>query len=504
MAWFDFPDDKGDLYYVFFPITLTRNISQAGDTSSFLKQTIGIAPHTNRFQRDLTNLLIFDEVLVAILSIIFLLAVDAAIGTILLRTTGGNVSLSRFFINKSVELTRTFRFRHIIKERDREHRPRLLLLAFAFIFFSLTLAVTIFVLTTRRSTPVSNARKTLELVQPVNPDWNAVRNDTTRSINRPCTVMRLLRARQFKTTINTCVVSSMSPIEFDPFERAEGNVSMTITSNMHAYGAEHSVTIGEESANFSARAYVTFDDERVRVLRQRTIFRSRAAQVYTVHKNLVGYLLSAYQRATNDDRITLDFMKRLQFTSDTDEGPAYNITQVGDGSGFVSAQSTLHRTELTALLPRGPAALRFAQSVFKASTAIGVTSAAVSDLLENEGESMAEAVVWRDPSRRLNWLSLLIMSLSALFILFALRLCLRPIATQEIADVLVTRAADEAAERDAFRSKEDEPKSTKFVKVASLSNEREYHYGAETLQNTELGREEYQENVQAGGHIPYM
>lgn len=504
MAWFDFPDDKGDLYYVFFPITVTRNISQSPNTSSFLKHTIAIGPRTNVFQRDLTNLLTLDEVFLAVLSIIFLLAVDAAIATILLRTTGGNVSLSRFFINKSVELTRSFRFTHITKERDREHRPRLLLLSFAFIFFSLALALTIFVLTTRISTPVSNATKTLELVQPVNPDWNAVRNDSTRSINRPCTVMRLLRACQFKTTINTCVVSSMSPIEFDTFERAEGNVPMTITSDMHPYGAEHNVTIGDDSAYFSARAYVTFDDDRVRVLRQRTIFRSRAAQVHTFHKNLVGYLLSAYQRATNDDRITLDFMKDLEFTSETFEGPPYTITQVGDGSGFVRAQSTQHKTQLTALLPRGPAALRFAQSVIKASTAIGVTSADVTDLLEDEGESIAEAVVWRDPSRRLNWLSLLIMSLSALFILFALRLCLKPIATQEIADVLVARAADEAAERDAFRSKEDEPKSTKFVRVSSLSNEREYHYGAETLQNPELGREEYQENMQPGGRVPYL
>lgn len=506
MSWFQFPDDKGELYNVFFPIHWTRNVSDAGDVSTFLKPTIGIASHTNAFDKDLTGLQKFDEVVVATLSLLLLLTVEAILATILLRTTGGNVSLFGFSVNKFVELTRGFRFRHMAQQKERNIRVRLFIASFAVLLFSFVTGVTVLTLTSREGRGVTNAKKTFELLQPFIPDWNAVRNDSLNSINRPCTVMSLLGARQGGTTMNTCLLSSLSPIEFEAFKVAEDEVNITIISDIHKYGAEHEIIIGEDSAVFSMRAYFSLSDHRVRILKQRTIFRNRARDMRVVHKNYVGYLFSAYERATNDSRMSFERLKELYLEDFTTEnGPLVDITQIGNGTGVVRTESTRHITKARGIIPQGIAALRFGQSLFKASTAVAITIADEDDLFENEGEWSTEAIVWRDTARDLNWLSLLILLLGALCILFVLRLFLKPIATQDVAGVLVSRAADEEAEREAFKSNK-EPSETRYVRVSSLSEEREYRYGAETSEDVGAAwiREEYQEKPEIAGHVPYM
>lgn len=502
--WQTLPDDKGELYYVFFPIYWTRNVSEARDVSAFLKPSIGTAPHTDVFDNILTSYSTFDEVMIAILSLLLLVTLDAIVSTILLRTNSGNVSLFGFSVNKFVELTRSFRFRHMTQPRDKKLRVRLFAASFAVLFLTFVIGVIILTLTARTARDVTNATKTFELIQPVNPDWNAVRNDSMTSINRPCTVMNLIGPIQGKTTINTCVLSSLSAIRFEPFEIAEDEVDMTIESDMHKYGAEHKVTIGEDSAVYSARAYFSFGDDQLRIMKQRSVLHNRARDVQIVHKNFIGYLFSAYERATKDSRMNLERLTELNLEDfATENGPTIDITQIGNGTGIARTESTRHVTKTRGIVPQGIAALRFGQSLFKGATAIGVTAADEDDLFVNLGESTGKAVVWQDHARDLNWLSLLIMLVCALGVLFTLRYFLRPIATQDVAGVMVRRAADEEAERQTFRTNKDLAE-TRYIRVSSLSDEREYRYGAEANEDAAWISKEYQEKSSLAGHVPYM
>lgn len=107
------------------------------------------------------------------------------------------------------------------------------------------LEVTVLFLTNPTYRSVTNNVVTLRLMQPSSPRWGGVRFHNRVSSNRPCTVTAFEYINQGSTRINNCITTSLFRTFSGPFDEIGGDIDLRIVSDLHDYGAENNVSIGE-------------------------------------------------------------------------------------------------------------------------------------------------------------------------------------------------------------------------------------------------------------------
>lgn len=454
-------DNTGRPYLAFNPEAIKdvfvrpKNATEVGvDICTFLSETLRVTlKATGVFSRELTTR---DDLILAFLSVMLLLVIEGTLTTILLRTYKGNVSNIGFSVKQFIELARDFKLRFLVRGRrnanpevPRRINFKLLITATSILLFIFGVEVLVLFLSSPRLIDVTNATTAFTLVEVVNPDWNEVRDNTGAGIIRPCTAVFLEGVEQDETQLNACLTSSGDTDAWEEtLQPVNNDVEVSIVSDIHEFGAEHEIRIGEHSAKFTARAYFNLRDAyrpnpllRQRLLRKRVMHLNRAAAIELVHKQYIAYLFTYYDRQFQDNQMDLKRLQGLKFNFSTEYGPEIAVIQIKQTPRFRKATSLRHTTNVTGVIPRGPEALRFALATLKASTAIALIGPDREDLNLESGSTWGwEALMWRETARTLNWLTLSLVLAAALMFFFALRWLLKPIATAEIAGAFVTSA----------------------------------------------------------------
>lgn len=467
-------DEFGKTYFT-WEVGPPFNAPIKGDNIvSFLSEDLKVQKWVeNIFLEDLTRSR--DEVLLAVLSLLLLLVIQGIVTTILLRTRDGQVSTFSFAVKQVVELAREFRLKRIWEGPRGTHGGRegtrsridlrLVIIAVIVVLGTFGLEVLVLFLTNLESRAVSNRSVALELVYPWNPDWNAVRFHNRASINRPCMAVSLIDVDQGSTRISSCMTSTFGTDAFGVFKKAEKEQRVTIITDVHEFGMEHQVQIGEEKeANYSGRAYFILGDEKPRIMARRSPNTFVKTKVDILHKQYLAYLFSIYKREVEDEDMNLarltEIEPQIKFreVEGVDVPIIFKIT--GNEKEIVrNSHSNRYISSFEGIVPAGKAALRFAQPVFKAAMAVKVGSGNMTDLLMDEGVKESFGVVWQEPIRVINWLSLTIVLVSALVILALLRFILKPVATAEIAGLFVKEAVGATWDRPPLRMEDSEKKS---------------------------------------------
>lgn len=469
--------------YVFNNSNL-RNISDIGtkDINHFLSPTLDIRRRVSGpFSSDLTSR---DDVFLAFLSLILLLIIDGLVSTVLLRTEDGNISNFGFSVKQIMEFIRDFNLRRIFKARTGggAHRKiinsKLVILAVSILMFTLGLEMAVLILTAPKPKDVLNSTATFRLVQPLTPKWDAVFFHTRASMNRPCQAVTFKKVAQAQTRINVCVSANMSETELKLFEKVDGDVKAKIVTYMHDYGADHMVTVADQAAMYSTRAYFTLGDRRSRLMSIDTRSPNETEQVEIIHKLYIAYLFSVYQRATQDERVDVNVLNSLGPVFVATDGGLREVLALPDKNISYRFPSKKYTTTVSGLLPRGSPALRVAQHVFAGATAINVSQPHTEDLFMEDGMMSVPAVVWRESVRDINWLSLCLIVASSLLILMMLRQVMKPVATAEVAGVFVKAAVGATMSRSPVELEEGE---LVYFKVTKDRGGGTYTYGAETL-----------------------
>lgn len=447
-------DNIGEPYVLFNALSIKKenlrplNVSERGaNMCTFLSETINVTRRaTGPFSTDLTAR---DDVILAIMSLLLILAIEGILTAILLHSRDGNVSNFGFSIKQFYELARELRLRYLFKGKRRKGstQPRrrinvkLLLIASAILLFTFGIEVLILFLSSPQLTDVYNTLTAFQLIEVVNPDWNEVRRNTGATIVRPCTAITFSGVEQEQNQIIACLTVNGTSRSFESFEEVEDDVSVTIVSDMHKFGAEHNITIGDVIATYAARAYFSLGDGKPRVMKQRRQVFNGDDTVELMHKQIIAYLFNSYVRETGDKSMNLERLTKLKFEFEVDYGPIINIIQTNGKERFRQVTSTRHTTTVKGKIPRGPAAFRYAQATLKASIAITLGDGARYDLLMGSGNNGGQpTLMWRETSRILNWLSLSIMLVGTLILFAILRCTLTPIGTAEIASAFVMGA----------------------------------------------------------------
>lgn len=449
-------DESGKPYFRWVCETACIDDFQLGsssDTTSFLKQELRVQRRlTALFTQDLTKR---DDVLLAVLSLFLLFLIHDIVTTVLLRTHRGQVSTFSFSVKQVVELAREFRIRRIFtgprapgnawpQHRRRKVNSRLIAIALLVVSFTFGLEVAVLFLTNLEFNAVSNDNVFFQLRHPFNPTWQEVRYHSTASLNRPCLAISLLRVDQGHTRISACVSTNLSSTEFRPFRNVSTETRFVIQSDWHEYGAEHTLRIEDMTVRYSGRAFYNLNDEMPRIMMERAAEDRVSERTRTLHRQLVAMLFSIYSRETGDQRMNLERLQGINFMELDDEngGEEVVITQVSENDTIrdIKVGSQRYFTFFDAVIPRGEPAFRVAQQVFKSSMGIQVMHGSnATDLFLGRGIEERRAEVWQEDGRVLNWLSLTIILVVTMVALGLLRVFLKPVATAEIAGVLVKR-----------------------------------------------------------------
>lgn len=413
------------------------------NVAPFVHDALVVSPvRTGRLSADLTAQ---DDILIAVLSLLLLFAIEGLVSAVLLRARRGSLHAFSFSVRRAADLARDFRLRSLLPRRDSPRRlsPRLLAVAAAVVLLSLAAQVAVLLLTSPARRTVTNAEATFRLAGPFLPLWADVWAHAAAFVARPCAALTLVGVAPAATRISACLTSDLPPLPDAPFARAQGRITATLTSDLHAYGAEHRVQIGDDAANFSARAYFRLSDGRERVMPRAGLRFDRQRKMHDVHMQYIAFLFTAYARATGDEVMSLAQLEnRTSFIFDEQEGPLVDIIAVNRRRIVIRRTSRRYVTTVRGVLPRGAAALQFARPVLKASIATMVAGPDDRDLIMASGSlGRADAVVWEEDFRHLNWLRLLIVLGSSFAVLTALRVALRPLGMAEIAGACVPDAA---------------------------------------------------------------
>lgn len=442
------------------------NASEVGNNiCTFLSETLVLSRQaTGIFFNDLTSR---DDLILAVLSLLLILVIEGILTTILLRTHDGKVSNIGFSIKQFVDLAREFKFRYLIWGR-RSSRPRkrnkinirLLAIATVILAFTFGLEVLVLFLSSPQLTDVTNETTAFTLRAVVNPDWNEVRTSTRAASNRPCTAVTFATddddgLEQGRSQISACLSSNLSTSSRSDikFEKAESVVNMTFVSQLHEFGAEHFITIGNLTASYTARAYFALDDQKDRLMRKRgRFFVKEEEYVAFLHKQFIAYLFTVYSRETKDTSMNLERLQKLNFKFKVENGENVDIVQINLRERFRHVTSTKYMTTVTGIIPNGMAALRFGQITLKGGSAITLGPPSRYDLVMGSGDTFGKkALMWRETSRTLNWLSLGSLLIATLLVFALLRFILKPAGTAEIAGAWVSAAL--AATREDDRRK---------------------------------------------------
>eukprot|EP00177_Eucheuma_denticulatum_P004860 GFKZ01008821.1.p1 GENE.GFKZ01008821.1~~GFKZ01008821.1.p1 ORF type:complete len:501 (-),score=55.82 GFKZ01008821.1:871-2373(-) len=464
-------DKWGGAYYSWtLNATNSRNLTHKvqSDVGSLLNPTIKITTvASSAFSTDLTSR---DDVLLAFMSLWLLLIIEGVVTTVLLRRWKGKISNFGFSIRQLISFVQEMNWRQVVLGRatSRGHRRKInfkiLTFALSVLLFTFGLEVAVLFLTEPELVEVKNDRVTFRLLQPVTPDWHDINFHFGRSIDLPCEAFALFNVEQAATRINGCVSSSVSGRPVVGFNLTDTVIDCEIVSDFHEYGAEHSVTIDGDTGMYSTRVYFTLGDERARVMLEGPMPRFQDQQVNTLHHQFVAYLFSIYSRETRhldqERRVGVETINAVETRSfSREDGPRVRVVDLPDSEEEVPSRRFV--TQFRGVIPRGTPALRLAQHFFRGAAAISVQNGDMTDFFIESGREEAEAVVWQETVRALNWLSLGIILIGSMIVLAVARQLLRPLTTSDIAGIYVKKAvgADEgrspveldwARERKAF------------------------------------------------------
>lgn len=477
------PPEKNNTYFL-SPIqpnhlnlsNITEVINACRFSSRFLKiDPLSIGP----FNRDLTRR---DDVFLAFISLLLLLAIEGIVATVLLRTIkSGPDSSFAFSVKLLIELVRDLHLPRRVNTK-RKLPTRLVLSAGALLTLVFGLEVLVLFLSEPHRVSVTNSQASLRLLYPIVPLYKGILFQTRASVDRPCTAISIRNTEyeidQGSTRINACVTTNLTgqPLAlFQKLTKDDGNVTITINSYTHRYGIEHTISVGELVAEYSARAYYSLSDNKPRLMSVEGFpSEHEANRVKHVHLQYVAALCSLYNLATKDS-INLQFLNRLQIPFHDQEGPQVKLLSLRGQS--ISTNSTNYTSTVTGLLPRGSIALRVGQQVFKHSIGIQVTDSNKTDLFLDNGTVREEsAAMWGENVRSLNWLSLFMALILTICALFILRFTLKPTTTSSIAAAFVKRSVGADSMRSPIELAKDEKTS---FRVYPPSFQR-YRFGAET------------------------
>lgn len=244
-----------------------------------------------------------------------------------------------------------------------------------------------------------------------------------------------------QTRLLSCVTTSAVGFCRARFTPADEELPVTIISDVHDYGVEHYISIGSESAKYSARGQIKFHKGDRTLLKNRGLTPEQT-QFRFVHRQFLAFLFNMYRNRTEDSSMDLDLLNSIQLHFTAETGPKVFVLALnGEAAGrSLWTLSMRHKTTFTAKIPKGQTALRFAGIFFRASTGLKVTGPDLWNFYLPKGENIEkESTMWLEQSRTLNWVTLLAVTLSGIVLLLILRLLLKPIGIVEIADIYVDR-----------------------------------------------------------------
>lgn len=423
-----------------------RNVSST-NFSTFLAENISVTPQvTNNFSSDLTEA---DDFLLAILSLVLLLIIENTFSTALLRTNRGNVSNYGFSVKQFIDMFREFRVWNLVPGQRRQRTLTrvnfsLLVIALVSLTVNLVLEGVVLYLSSPEMLKVTNDIASYTLANVVMPSWDQIQHAGALATLLPCSKITMLGVFQGNNQLSLCMVSNKTSSFDYRFELSTERVKMIMTSDVHEFGVDHLVTVGNLSTKYIGRGYFTLGDvnlinKRNRLLREREST-ERDEAVATVHKQLIAFLFSQHRKKAKNSAMTLERLEALQFDFVIGTGDPVRILKTGHRTRFREVLPVRYTTTVSGIIPSGPETFRFAHAFLKGAIGVAITGPDTKDLQLETGDIVAvKDWLWKEGSRKLNWLSLSILLLAALSALFILRHLLLPVSTADIAAEYVTR-----------------------------------------------------------------
>lgn len=452
-------DAKGQTYLaanpnLFAPKLPPENASEtAVDIATFLSDTLVVTPRVaNRFSSDLTST---DDPLLALLSLLLLLVMESILATILLRTYRGAVSNVGFSIKQFIDMAREFRFTHLFKgHRKRPSDPRrrinrnVLFVAITLLILTFGLEGAILFLSSPELKAVFNDKTSYTLRTDILPDWNEIQRVGISATMRPCNAITLANVDQGNNQLSLCMMSDrITNLREEPMV-LDRNITLSIVSEVHQFGVQHMVTVLNRSARFIGRGYFTLDDSTNRMLRSRESLLNRGRAFRLIHRQYVAYLFSQYARLAPNATVSIEHLEALDFKFNSTDGDTIRVVQAIGNRIFRTVPTILHTTNVTGMIPHGNEALRFAHATLKGSIAVALGGPDETDLHMGLGDIVVRrGWLWRETTRKLNWLSLSILLLFSTAMLVVMRYIFAPVGTAEIAGTYVTEAVGAEARR---------------------------------------------------------
>lgn len=497
-------DYRGGTYFslnlsnaVSINVTHLRETENDDNIADYLFPFINITKRaTGPFSSDLTAR---DDALLALLSLLILLLIEAIITTILLRRYQGLVTNFGFAAKQVIELVKDLNLRRVFlvrnvrnsfsyshgqshqKHHQQQQQPplsklnlRLLLLALSIFFLSFALEVAVFFLTNSYQRSVTNATATFRLRQPLTPDFVKALLHSRVSIHRPCEAITVQNVLQANTGINGCVDTDLdfSDTSLFALEHPLPNVTLRIDSRLHDYGADHFIQVGDINATYTQRALFSLGDARARVMASDATFPDEDVKMQIVHYQYVAYLFSLFNRdaVSAEDIIPLQRLQNLDIEWQPPEsGESVDVLQLPGRPQPVPTRRYV--TQVRGEIPHGVAALRLAQQYLKGMMGVVVAQGNTTDMFMDSGVESTEAVVWEESVRSVNWLSMGIITALGIVALVLLRWLLTPCSTADIAELGLKRRLKEMEAMSG--GSETEERRMRFVIGAEVEEEED-------------------------------
>lgn len=411
-------------YFLFTDPTLSvRNVSSSAGVGviSFLSPYLRVPRLSSRDE------LLRDAIddnreppILALLVLLTLLLSEALTLSLLLSTRHGTVPPLSVCLYHFVQNFRHFRFNQLVFRKSKDNandqarlksRRKIWILGALVMIALLGFQFIAIALSHRSVHRVLNSERAFGVLQPINPDWATVWSASSKLVNQPCVTVNIINGGTAGTRINNCVTSTLSASQFEPYERVQPDsiLSASIVSDIHVYGADHVLTIDGESVEFVARSYFSLEDLQERIMGQRSPLERNDDQMAVVHQQFFAYLFSSYVRTTGDSSLSLERLQELRVdTMPSRNGSIREISQTERGTEVFETLSIQYETRFSGVMPRGVAALRFGQAFFKGMIGVELRPGDMSDLFTGIGVAEAEAFLWSEGRRRLNWLALLV------------------------------------------------------------------------------------------------
>lgn len=430
-------DKWGRTYFSYIADHLAHEEKLDLERTVFSQRNLNVTTRaTNSFSKDATS---GDDVLLAFLSLLLLLVIEGIAATILLRGRNGKMSSFGFSVKYVMEMARHFDFRPLVKgyrygNNRRRVRVWLLAIVAVALLATLGLEIAIIFLTNPKPRSVWNDQITFRMQVPVLPSWKLFYFHFRASMDKPCESLTFVGVEQGTSSVTACVSTDAVDRHSKRFEQSKTEVDVVIRSDLHQYGADHFVSVGGLSGKFSTRAVFSLNDDKPRVMARCSFVKFERNRMQILHMQLLGFLFSLHKLSEPDSEMDLERLNSLKANFSESEGSNYEVLRRKDKS--FRFNSTRYTTEVRGVVPQGKIVLRAAHQLLRCAAAVFVAPVdrtdMPADLFLNEGMASKRAVVWREPARSLNWLSLFILTGGACLVLVVLRVTTSSVSIAEI------------------------------------------------------------------------